>query len=78
VKLQWPFGQPNRNDDFTSSGTNQQIVKVWDEIPGAQMSYTLGGSDEIGQDLGNLCNQLLSQLLQAAGEAVAGAVVSLV
>jgi len=74
-----PFGQPNRNDDpAPSSGFNQEIVNVWPQIPHAQMSYIFGGSDEIGQDLGQLCDQLINQLLQAAGQAVVGAVESLV
>jgi len=69
-----PFGTPNRDDDYTTGGFNQEIANEWANIPGSMMGWSLSGTDEIGQML----NGLLNQLLQAAGKAAATAVISLV
>lgn len=69
-----PFGSPNRDDNSTQGGFNQEIVGEWANIPNSSMGWSLSGTDEIGQML----QDELNQLLQAAGKAAATAVIALV
>jgi hypothetical protein len=61
-----PLGTPNRNDDFTDTGRNDQLTHEWDHIveSGKLLTY-LSGVDKTQQGL--------SDLLESAAKAVAAA-----
>jgi hypothetical protein len=73
-----PFGSPNRDDNYTQGGFNQEIVNEWANIPNSSMGWSLAGTDEATQWIEQEIPQLLGQLLQAAGKAAATAVIALV
>ena len=69
-----PFGTPRRDDAYTVSGTNAEIVNVWSSIPGSSMASSINGQDAlvggIETELGKLLNSLLKELAQAAATAI--------
>jgi len=74
-----PFGTPNRNDDFTTTGENPMITRELDGIfAGAHLLATIAGEDTLVGGLQGMLGDLLSQAAEAIGKAAVAAVVALV
>jgi hypothetical protein len=74
-----PFGTPNRNDDFTSSGNNESITREWDGImQGAKLGVSLDGKDKLVGGVTGALGDLVNQVAQELGKAAAAAAVALV
>lgn len=69
-----PFGTPDRNDDFITSGYNQMISTEWGHIAGSKFSGHLDGEDTLVEGL----KDALGDALELVGKAAATAVVALV
>jgi hypothetical protein len=73
-----PFGTPNRNDDFTTGGTNAQITTEWGGILGAKLLARLDGTDTLVRGLGGAIDDLLKAALAEVGKEAAAGVLALV
>jgi hypothetical protein len=74
-----PFGTPNRNDDFTTTGENPMITREFDGISvGAKLLVSLDGKDKLVGGLEGMLGDLLSQAAQEIGKAAVAEVVALV
>ncbi len=74
-----PFGTPNRDDDFTTTGTNPMITSEWSGIlAGAKLLPRLDGKDKLVNGLEGMLGDLLSQAAQEIGKAAVAAAVALV
>ena len=74
-----PFGTPNRNSDFTTSGNNPMISREWDALrAGARIFPSLNGEDKLLGGLEGAIGDLLSQAASALGKAAVTAAVALV
>jgi hypothetical protein len=61
-----PFGTPDRNDDFTQSGNNPQIVSEFDHLSGARLDARLDGKDTLVGGLENLVEDLVDELKRSS------------
>ena len=73
-----PFGTPNRNNDFVTSGNNPSIKNEWAGMHGAKLGARLDGKDTLLQGLQGVMSDLLKQVASELEKAAASAVVALV
>ncbi len=73
-----PFGTPNRDNDFTTGGSNPEIVSEWTGLVGAQLFGRIDGTDTLVQGVGGAISDLLKAALQEAGKEAAAGVIALV
>ncbi len=73
-----PFGTPDRDDSFTTGGGNPQITAEWNQIVGGRISASLTGVDKLVGGIEGMIGNVLNQLLQEAGKALATAIIALV
>lgn len=74
-----PFGTPNRNDDFISSGNNPIITREFDSIlSGARFVTNLTGQDILVGGIRQLIDDAVNEAGKQLAKAAATAVVALV
>ena len=73
-----PFGTPDRDQDFVTSGSNPTIAAEWDRLRGARLVGHLHGTDQLVAGVKGAIDDLLKQVLAGFGKASAAAVVALV
>jgi hypothetical protein len=74
-----PFGTPNRNDDFTSSGNNPTITTEFDAISaGSAFVAKLSGQDLLVGGINDFIQGTVVDAAKQLGKAAVSAVISLV
>jgi hypothetical protein len=73
-----PFGTPNRNDDFTTGGTNPQITTQWGGIVAAKLLPRLDGTDTLVRGLGGALDDVIKAALAEVGKEAAAGVIGLI
>ncbi len=61
-----PFGTPNRNDEFTTGGTNALISDNWAGLVGGVLLARLDGRDTTAAAIGDLLGQVAAEVGKAA------------
>jgi hypothetical protein len=73
-----PFGTPNRDDNFVTSGNNPSVTNEFGDIPGAKLVASIDGKDTLVGGIEGILNDLLKQVAGELEKAAAKAVVALV
>jgi hypothetical protein len=59
-----PFGHPNRDDNWTTSGNNPSVRDNWGQVVPAILQWRIVSQDLLGKELSDMLQQLAEQMIK--------------